>query len=273
MMESTLSLRYADLQAEVGFFLGWGRGNTPPYTDRAWTATQLQSINVTLASGLRRFYFPTLIVNGQTVTHDWSFLQPTSSITVPTGQQEWEMPDDFAGVNGIVTVGTSPAQFPWELRPGNEGTIRQAYQANSTATGRPQMIAFAPIRGTSPQASNRYKLLVYPITDGEYVFQMTYYVNPDFLSGARPYVYGGASHAETVLAGCKAAAEEALNDTSGLWQQRFMERLRSSIDQDRRVRPALVGYNGDRSDLYNRPQQRLGLYGFPTVTVGGVVPG
>ena len=46
-------------------------------------------------------------------------------------------------------------------------------------------------------------------------------------------------------------AEERINDMRGEKWNRFMERLRASIDFDRRITtPETLGYNGDRSESY-----------------------
>lgn len=263
--ESTLAVSYADLQAEVGWFLGWGRGATYPYTDIPYTSQQQTTIDLILKSGLRQFYFPN-------PAFDWSFLQPIGKVDVPVNVQSIPLPPDFGGSNGIVTIQNTTTQLTWSLRFSNEGVIRQMYQVTPNATGRPVSIAITWNKGTAATEGSRATLLIYPITDQEYTFQIPYYVTPDYLSTAFPYAPGGAHHAETIRAACLAAAEETADDMPSTWQAKFKDRLAASMNTDRRSKPSVVGYNGDQSDMIGR-WRRSDWHGWGSVSVNGVVPG
>jgi hypothetical protein len=97
MTESTLSIAYADLTAEVGAFLGYGR------TSGNWTSDQTTEIDKIVQSGLRQFYFPPML-QGQSNTHEWQFLKPTTSLVA------WpEVTGTMVGVPVFVTVSTTTA--------------------------------------------------------------------------------------------------------------------------------------------------------------------
>lgn len=75
MAESTLSITFDDLQKEVAFYLGLSRDSTK------WSASELESINSCIKSGLRQFYCPDPLP-GERIAHDWSFLRPIASFVV-----------------------------------------------------------------------------------------------------------------------------------------------------------------------------------------------
>ena len=103
-MESTLALQYKDLLAETGLFLGFGRGEE--FGDTAWTTQQQAAIESCVKSGLRNFYWPPP-VEGTPSSYDWSFLKPTASLALVSGQSAIQLPDDFGGFDGPLTVLTS----------------------------------------------------------------------------------------------------------------------------------------------------------------------
>lgn len=246
MAESTLSLTYNDLAAEVGTFLGWGQGNTPPYVDPAWSTFQQQRIDSCVRSGLRNFYFPTPDPNGP--VYDWSFLKPTTTLTISQQSATMPMPDDFGGFEGEITIVTTAGIFWFGIQLVSEGQVREAYSRGPTFTGRPLMASLQPLKGTSATAGQRWQLYVYPLPDQAYTFQFQYYVLADYLNTAFPYALGGMSHAETVLESCLAVAEQREDDMAGVHTQNFQQRLMASIAADRRNKPQMLGYNRDRSD-------------------------
>jgi hypothetical protein len=76
MAESGLSIGLPELIQEVGFFLDYGRGIVKPHT-----AGQLSEIMSVIQSGIRRVYYP-VPASPAAVGHEWSWLRPTTSITL-----------------------------------------------------------------------------------------------------------------------------------------------------------------------------------------------
>lgn len=270
MAEPTLSLTYTDLQAEAGFFLGWGRGQTAPYSDPAWTTAQQQGIDAVLRSGLRTFYWPQL----DGTTYDWSFMRPLGTFVLAQGASTVPCPDDYGGPEGQVTVRAvgSAVRVPYRLPVTGEGEVRAAYAGNPTMTGRPLLVAVPSVKGTTGAAGTRHQMYVFPTADQQYTLDLPYYVNGDYLSTAFPYHMGGTAHAETVLAAVLAAAELYQDDARGPRWAYYQERLKASVDADRRHKPETAGYNGDRSDARNffrYPSDRHG-WNYGGITVGGV---
>ena len=260
MAESTLSLGYNDYLSKVSSFLGWGRGAA--FGDTPYSPTQQALLDDCVQSGIRNFYFPT-------PPYDWSFLHPVVTQQIPIGASTIQLPDDFGGFEGEITIVSSGTQVvPWAVRLHNEGEVRKAYAACPTAQGPPEMASLQPLKGTTTQRSSREQLYIYPMADQAYRLQFQYYILPDYISPPYPFVYGGAAHVETILESCLAIAEQRLDDVAGLHTQKFAERMMASMGQDRKNKPAVVGYNRDRSD--DRHFMRPWLHGWiPAGTYNG----
>jgi hypothetical protein len=274
--EENPHLTYYDFAGAVGESLGYGWGEANG--DRAWTAKQLRNIKAAVASGQRMVYYP-IPLPGESAAHSWSFLRPTSELTLADGTTEILLPMGCGSqVEGVITY-QATGKFAWQtLRLTNWATIRHHNQQYPSATGAPLMVAIEPLKMTQSSAGGpqRFRLIVSPQADAEYTLRLTYQVIPEMISADRPYHYGGAQHTETFLAACKAAAEIARDNIhDGPYKRDFVERLIASVHLDRRSRPQTLGYNGDASDL--RWQQR-GMPGDrrfwqgPLVTIGGLTP-
>lgn len=271
MSEPTLSLGYYDLLAEVGSFLGWGRG--AQFGESAWSSTQQSQLESCVRSGLRQFYYPPPH-DPSGSPYDWSFLHPLATLTLPQAKTTLPLPDDFGGAEGRVTVTTADGNGTawWPLDLVGLATIVQSQAAMPTTTGRPCQCVVEPTKGTAGLQGQRFQLRVWPTPDQEYRLQFQYYVNPDALTAALPYVYGGSQHSETVLQSCLAVAEQRLDDARGIHQARWPERLLASIGLDRKLKPQKLGYNRDLSDLRDRRiDPRVRWWGDNPISVGGVV--
>ena len=247
MAESSLSLAYYDFLGDVGEYLGYGRGDLGSNTDSAWTSAQETAVTRAVAAGQRQFYTPPPL-EGERFAHEWSFLKPTGSVTLPSGDSEVAMPDDFAGFDGPVTITTSGTTVSGTLTLVGEQLVRQAQAENGSTTGQPQMVALVPVKGTTVKEGQRFKLLVWPAADAAYVLSFPYVLLPDAITGARPYAYGGAQHVETVLASCLERAEFYRDNQRGVCWANWMDRLAASVSIDRRNRPVNLGRNRDDSD-------------------------
>jgi hypothetical protein len=244
--EPTLALARVHLRAAAGDYLGYGRGNDSPYADSAWTTNQAANIDDTVASGLRRFYWPA-------TGHEWSFLKPPADLSLTSGTQAKALPDDFAFPDGDVTVSSPAGSVWWKLRFAGEGEIREAYSRYATApTGRPEMVAVRPIKGTAANAGQRWEFYFFPQADQSYTVRFRYAVSPDALTSGLPYPYGGAAHAATIEAAVLAAAEWKRDNYRGPMEAAFQERLAASIALDNRLKPGTIGVVGDPSTGWHR---------------------
>ena len=267
MAESTLALGYADYLWRVGNFLGWGKG--APNGDPAYSPSLQLMLDDCVSSGIRQFYFPPPLQPGGSA-YDWSFIHPTTTMDLPPNAMVINLPDDFGGFEGCLTCSPGVSTtVPWPIRLHNEAAIREAFAKSPTATGPPVMCAINPLKGTTKFSGQREQLMFYPIADQDYQVQFQYYILPDYLTGTNPYVYGGASHVETVLESCLAIAEQRIDDIAGGHTGKFMERLAASIGMDRKNKAEVFGYNGDRSDQKNFSFGKRSWMSFPLYTYNG----
>lgn len=256
MAEPTLNVPMTRLQGIIGDYLGYGYGTA--FGERQWTDRQSLRINEWLNSALRRFYQPAAN-DGGPAGYTWSFLRPTATLTLPSGQSEVQLPDDFAFVEGRVVVSGSGTAFPVPVN--NHPFVAEQLARYPTTTGRPWVVAIAPQKGTTTLQSTRSHLIFFPIPDQAYTVELRYSLIPEALTSANPWAYGGAVHAETLVAACRATAELLGDNEDGVQNAHFRERLATSIAIDRQLKSQTLGYNGDASDNRDlRVPQRYGYY-------------
>lgn len=256
-MESSLAAQFKDLKADVGFFLGLGRG--ADFGETAWSAKDENSIARCVKGGLRKFYHS---------GYDWSFLKPVAALTLASGANTLDLPQDYGGHEGRVSVATRNNQDWHPLDFAGIGQVQDAEARFSNTTGWPQLLATEPMKDTSLYQGQRFRLHVWPTSDQAYTLKLQYYVLPDYLDGSKPYAYGGAEHAETLLEACLSVAETLLDDQATIHAAEFQRLLAISMDLDRRKKPQLLGYNADRSD--SQHWGRWDRRDEPAVTFNGV---
>lgn len=268
MPESGLSLTYFDFAADLGEFLGWGRGSE--YGDTAWTTRQAAAIESDVADGQRQFYWP-MVLPGEKAVHSWTFLKPIMSLTLASGDSEVSLPDDFLKLLGDVIVSESgTASWHQPLKLHNAAKIRQLFALRGTdATGPPEIAALEAQKGVTPNSSSDYKLKVFPVADRAYTLEFQYEIAPEAMAGARPYCYGGVVHVSTIQAACRMATEQRRNDKLGIWTMKFQEQLAKSIAHDRKNNPKWHGTNPHR---WGRPTRWRENHGSSAVLVAGIDP-
>jgi hypothetical protein len=231
----------------AGMLLGWGMGTGTP-TDPEYTTEQKFYLTDFLNSACRRVYKAR--VGGR--TYDWSWLRPTSLVTLASGESTIPLPADFGGLEGNLTVVSPTNAFVYPVRMGSAEAV-DSLLASGLGSGRPGVAAVRWLKGTTHNTGQRAELVISPAADAEYTLKLTYYVLPDALTDAFPYALGGPNMAEVYLEGILAVAEQRLDnkkkgDRDEVHQTEFEEQLAAAIDQDRRFKPAVYGRNTDRSD-------------------------
>ena len=199
-----------------------------------------------MASGLRRFYYPS-------PPYNWSFLKPFVTLTLAAGAYTLTLPDDFAGMDGRISVATATNGWACPLDLENPGKVEMLHAENPTTTGRPRVVAIIPIKGTAATQGQLQQLYFYPIADASYLLTFCYYYNPDYLVTLAPYALGGGEHSETIMEWCMAVFEERYDGMmQGPHAMAFAQRMQASIALDRRKKPQVLGVNTDLSDDYAR---------------------
>lgn len=208
MPESSVAIELLELQAEIGFFLGFTRGEH--YGGQTWNRHKQAAIDSCIASGLHKFYFPP-ILPGDTRAHDWSFLKPEASLTLESGTSAVILPGDFGGLAGELVLSSPTGQRATPVPIVSLGMIERYRSAADDQTGTPEAAAIAPVKGTTRERGQQFQLQVYPTADADYVFLMAYTLAPNVLTAQHPYPYGGPVHRETILESCLAVAESRLD--------------------------------------------------------------
>lgn len=259
MAESSLNVPMKGITGRLGNYLGYGYGLENG--EKEWTARQQIRITDFCDSGLRRFYF----------AHTWSFLRPVASLTLASGENTLELPDDFGTIEGRVVL--APDASPgWGVTVANEPYVREMIARFPDSTGRPTTCAVSPQKGTTQARSPRAELIFHPTPDAAYTATFPYHLLPSALTSAHPWAYGGAMHVETIIASVLAVAEERLNDERTVNRDAYVELLAVSVANDTRNKAHDLGYCGDTSDDRDlRFPTRGGRHYWPgTVTFDGV---
>lgn len=259
-MESTLALELSSIAADVGGYLGFGRAAANwsgwqaanPYVPSS-NDSQLGWIMACIQEGLRQFYWPKAI-DGSPLSHKWSFLTPNRQLTVAPSVGVYDMPDDFRSMVGEFTYQPTDSTLCTIRRVGI-GEVKRYLQQLMGTTNKPLYCAIYP-KASDNVMGQRFAISFAPVPDAAYTLDYRCDVLPNALTAQNPYPLGGAAHASTILASCRAIAESYFNDEQTTMMAFFQQRLQASITADiRDFKPDNLGYNADRSEI------REGLYG------------
>jgi hypothetical protein len=237
MSSASFAITYDELRVIVATQQGYSRVPTE------WNDNQKYVINDVVTSGIAQVYFPPP-VNGEKVAPDWTFLKPESVIYLVEGSDTLRLPDDFGSFVGPLTVLGS--QSRWLIQWINEGKIRQMQQGDPERTGFPQYACEVPLREMTEPQGQRKALIVFPTPDQDYTLQCVYSINPDRITGATPFCYGGPQYRELYIESCLAIAEQRFDDTlDGPHTAKFNMMLMGAVTADNKNRPQKLGYNGN----------------------------
>lgn len=228
MAEPTLSLTLDELRREVARFLSFGRD----YTNL--NITQQEDVDAIVRRGLRQFYFPPPSLAG--MSHQWSFLRPTASITLSAGVYEYQMPDDFGGIAGthLTYQAHSDVQGPSLV---GEHAFRSSVEANPVQSGRPAIATIRPRTVAGELVSpTRFDIIFWPTPSRQDVLLYEYSAVQDAVTCKVDIPAGAGVHGETIIASCLAIAEEYVVSPTTGYKQLFRERLASSVAMDRSTR-------------------------------------
>lgn len=247
----SLSVTRESLRRDVARYLGFDRESDN------WSDSEAEDVDTVLSIGLRQFYRPPRLP-GERQSHQWSFLRPLGTLTLTSGTGDYTLPEDFGDLDGDLFY-VAQDFAPRRIRQVNEGRILELRQRDwyTTTSSYPQEAAIVPIQsdGTAEQL---YRLMVWPLPDGDYQITYRYYARQLDLSCDVSVPLGGREHAETIRASCLAAAESFLDDARGVKYEDFLTQLQASVDFDRRANSAsTLGYNGDSSDRREDPYVRV----------------
>jgi len=222
--------------SRLGAHMGWGADPD------AWGRSLQVESNSILEAAIMTFYFPPPI-DQQRTSHRWSFLNPTGTLDLVTGQQVYPLPDHYDAPDGDMTY-TNDDEY--DALKYTSVTRIEKMTAMDDSNGPSAWFATRPstVDGASQQTQ---ELLVYPIPNGEYTLNMPYTVVPKMIDEDNPYPLGGRVHTETIRCAMLAEAELRKTGKEGGMFRQYKSRLIASVVADQRRAPVLLGYNGDGS--------------------------
>lgn len=238
--EGSLDVSYGLLLKRVGHELGMG------WDAGTWTVEERRRVDMVIHSGLRQFYTPPPLP-GEKHGHEWTFLRPVTTLATVASTYLYDLPADFAAMDGPLTFppGATVLYRPIEIV--NENYIRQR-QMTDNFTRRPEVAAIRPKAHDGTQ-NTRYEILFWPTPDDAYTLSYRYRVNLLSLSDTRQFPPGAQTHAEAILTSCLAAAEQMRDGKAGLHTERFGVLLAASVSADRRGScPERLGVPGEMDD-------------------------
>jgi hypothetical protein len=233
---STLELTYSVLRERIADDLGWTRSSGN------WSSDESDRLDSILHEGYLQFIYP-IPVEGENVSHRWSFLKPTSNFDTVAETYLYDMPSDFGAIVGDLVYDEDECVHKI-IKQTSSGMIDKN-RASNNISGIPYLFALRPktVEMTSSQVT---ELMLYPTPDAAYgiIYHYDAKVNP--LSDANAYPLGGQAHSQTILQSCRDIAAARYKDNPGGREHGlFLERLKASVEADRRLSPKTLGFNED----------------------------
>jgi hypothetical protein len=236
MAESGLSLGASDFRAEIGKLAGYGRDSGE------WSAAQLAHINRIMNTGIRQVYYPGA-VHESVVGHDWTFLQPYTTLSVVSGTDDYDLPDDFGRFIGPIHYPSEEYREAIQIIPTSQ--ILE-YRSGVSTTGYPR---FACERWKASDGSDgqRKECLVWPEPDvtKTCLYQYEAYNGP--LTDANPYPLGGMKMSQLYMESCLAAVERDLDEEPGVHTREYIALLVDRVERDKQNGPQIYGQMGQKT--------------------------
>jgi len=238
MAESGLSLGFTDLKAAVGRLLGYGS------VSANWSAAQLAEIVGIVQTGYRRVLYPPSIVEGA-AGYQWTFLRPTSTLTITSAAADYSLPDDFGSLVGGFHYAEDVYLPMVQVVP--LSTILDA-RSGSNRTGDPEFVA-TRFKSSDGSRGQRQEALFYPAPDQTRVLSYSYDAYQGALSDSYPYPLGGMQMSELYKESCLAIVEVDYLDQPGPHFETFKALLADAIARDRKHGARRFGNMGNPSEI------------------------
>lgn len=215
---------YNEIREEVGLLRGYGTDIT------AWSTEQAKHVEIALRRGTEKFY--------KGAGHDWNFLKPLETLTLPDGSQELLLPKSFAYLIGQIYFDGSNAGCP--LKVENDAVVLRRRNSAVTATGIPQYACITPTE-TGQTHGQRQLLSYWPTADQDYTITLRYSLLPEALSTSNPHPYGAEYHSNAILEACLSASEQ-LDGNLGIHTILYQQALAGAMELDRKTKAQSLGH-------------------------------
>ena len=223
-------------RVRIADFLGWTRDSGQ------WDGTDIDRLDEIINAGYQQFVYPPPLQN-EMVSHEWSFLKPTATFDTVADDYLYDLPSDFGAMVGDLAYDEDEdeSRIIEQVTPGMIDRARTV----DDYSGRPYQFALRP-KAVTMAASQVTELMLYPAPDAVFGIIYHYDAKVGTLSETNSYMLGGQAHFETILQSCRdVAATRYRDDAMGKEHVLYLERLRASVEADRRLSPKTLGFNED----------------------------
>lgn len=153
------------------------------------------------------------------------------------------LPDDFSALTTQITYEPRNT-YPWVSLQMTDSFAIHNFRQPRPIPRRPIWCALRVQAPALTTKSTRYELMLAPTPDAAYTFRYKYEVIPYRVDSTYIYYRGGTPHAETIREAILSQAEATLNDTVGLHERLYQERLAASVSHDlMSSTPATLGHD------------------------------
>jgi hypothetical protein len=176
----------------------------------------------------------------KTRSSDSVILLDDLTVTVAAGasyqliQHYYSLPADFGSIpSDHFTYQRGQAwKRPDDVKVVGENVIRK-YDRYSTHFDAPEIAALLPVAPTT-LVSTRWQVMFWPVPSEDMILEYRYKAVPPTLDATvNVYPYGGAAHAQTIRASVEDMTYQKIRESDEK-HAKFLERLKQSIDYDRR---------------------------------------
>lgn len=225
-----MSLTYDQLRVLIGLKAGY----CPNLSVDDFEGNQAAIVQMALDRGLNRFLECEINVRmGEREKHQWSFLTPVPTYSIPAGASSIVLPENFVEFLGDPVY--DPGQSGTCERIRLEGADRALERLSwSQGTGRPNI---GGVRALDDQAFGKtiWELVFHPVANADYQVKAPTKINALIPNQTTALVIGGSAHENTAIEACRAELVAILDDLDdgGKAEGRFQQFLSASIAHDR----------------------------------------
>ena len=152
--------------------------------------------------------------------HDWSFLTPTTTLTVAEDDTETSLPANFSGEIIGEAFFFAPGENSRSVRRRPLETIYRLRARDDASSSFPQVFALVTVAATA-NTGQRWQAAWYPTVDTETTLYYTYRIDAVELSGNTDIPIGGQFFGMVLRAACLMFTEQEQGETKGMFYRNF----------------------------------------------------
>jgi hypothetical protein len=176
----------------------------------------------------------------------WEALRPIFTITFVVGQQGYDMPDGFNGT--LITPFTYPTTGPRIRIDVCDESVIRLLQAGNASSGDPRLVALQPKTVGVATTGPRWQAIFWPTPSSIVTVTARCQIVPDKLVNNADQHVLGFSYDQLILEAALAEAERNRNDSAGIHEGAYQQRLEVAKKLNRKTLAKRLGDYGDKGD-------------------------